>query len=784
MESSRWKGAITVYLSIILSAVILMGGVLMDIVRIRTAELQVRRAADTAALSVLAGFHTKLKKDYGLFALHNSDIAYVNNEIEKYLKANLSGMQEQPAGLYVGNIFKKADFINLYDYRLEKVEVFPLYNFTENDITRQQILEYMKYRAPLQLMESVSQKLQKAGETASLSGSYEKKTEIDRKLKKIENSLQWLQEYIQQLNTFKREYFYSPSGTATLVKSYCRSLLNQQLLRRCSAISFSSYKNQDNGAAITAIEMQIRAAYSAAGRTAEDQERVLEEQVRKSMEAAERAREEIARIGAWTAEARQAMKELQGLLKEEQGSGSVISGQKESFEAAIRQDLEKYEAILNRENSKGLLAQLQINQDALGTVRGRLAALPGLVARETAELQNMELQQVIAGLQEGYYGGLGQTEPGAVYRQQEFRMLEGAAESYRILPDIIETGKKEKGTDVRKTVVHAAKALLSPAGSEDKTIEKPEQLPSYFDGARYPNKVLSREQQAAYGETGEFQMPEVEFEEAGEFTGRGLSYMTELGNLLKSKMTDLGDELYVGEYILKMFKDEVEIQEASTDGKSGSTYFNKAEVEYIINGSPKEGNNRLFVKGRILLIRFTADTFHVYSNPQKRTQALELATAVAGFTGFGIPIMHNLIMCAWGTAEAISDIKEIYEGKSVPFMKNESSWKTTLLPSGFHTNENVQRDKDMLDFNYHDYLRLLLLIEDKDTKLNRMEDLLQLNMAKDQEGFALKASNTYVRVKVQASVQYWFLTKLFVPGRYKTEDGGRHKVEIEIWKGY
>jgi hypothetical protein len=105
MESSRWKGAITVYLSIILSAVILMGGVLMDIVRIRTAELQVRRAADTAALSVLAGFHTKLKKDYGLFALHNSDIAYVNNEIEKYLKANLSGMQEQPAGLYVGNIF-------------------------------------------------------------------------------------------------------------------------------------------------------------------------------------------------------------------------------------------------------------------------------------------------------------------------------------------------------------------------------------------------------------------------------------------------------------------------------------------------------------------------------------------------------------------------------------------------------------------------------------------------------------------------------------------------------
>lgn len=63
-KGKSWHGAITIYLSIILSSVILLSGILMDIVRIRTAEVQLRRAVNTAAESALAGYHTKLKEDY------------------------------------------------------------------------------------------------------------------------------------------------------------------------------------------------------------------------------------------------------------------------------------------------------------------------------------------------------------------------------------------------------------------------------------------------------------------------------------------------------------------------------------------------------------------------------------------------------------------------------------------------------------------------------------------------------------------------------------------------
>ena len=68
--------------------------------------------------------------------------------------------------------------------------------------------------------------------------------------------------------------------------------------------------------------------------------------------------------------------------------------------------------------------------------------------------------------------------------------------------------------------------------------------------------------------------------------------------------------------------------------------------------------------------------------------------------------------------------------------------------------------------------------------MNRIEDLIQLNISKDQKAFVLRDSNTYIKATVQVSMKYWFLTKLFVPERYKTKDGERHKIEIEVWKGY
>jgi hypothetical protein len=244
------------------------------------------------------------------------------------------------------------------------------------------------------------------------------------------------------------------------------------------------------------------------------------------------------------------------------------------------------------------------------------------------------------------------------------------------------------------------------------------------------------------------------------------------------------DEIYVNEYILKIFKDVVEIDNSNTDGKSKSTFFEKGEVEYILGGNANEGVNKYLVKGQILLLRFGMNTLHIYSDSGKRLQALEIATAIAGFTGFGIPIAHNLIICTWGAAEAVYDIKDIYDGKKVPFIKTAESWKTDLLPSGFQARETVDGKSELMDFDYHDYLRLLLLVKDEEVKMNRIEDLVQLNTQQGNADFKLNSSNTYIKIDAVISIRYWFITKLFVPSKNKTIDGDRHIINVEVWRGY
>lgn len=60
------RGGISIFLSIIMIAVIILTGLLVDVARVSSAKNQTARALDIAAVSVLAGFDTVLR-----MALHS-----------------------------------------------------------------------------------------------------------------------------------------------------------------------------------------------------------------------------------------------------------------------------------------------------------------------------------------------------------------------------------------------------------------------------------------------------------------------------------------------------------------------------------------------------------------------------------------------------------------------------------------------------------------------------------------------------------------------------------------
>lgn len=804
--NNKNHGAITIYLSIILSAVFLLSGVLMDIVRIRAAEVQLRRAVNTAAASALAGFNSKLKEDFGLFALHNNESIYLEKDIEYYLTNQLitevmvmdkaQKLIQYPSMIYQNNHYNKVNFIDLYDFNVENIAVTPIYNLTENEITRQQIVEYMKYRAPVQFAESFMEKIEYAASTKEAAAAYKQKIKIEKSLGKIEKALSRLQGHIKQINEFEKKDFDCSSSSSSVLMTLCRAYLLREIYGECRGVDLGYLETSEEQEDAIDLEEKIDKLYGKAKEQVKKSEEKLKEELSNCKIAIEAALQELENIKGLVKYARQDIEHLKSNLQELENIKESSKTNNSEMITALQKDIDKYEKLLNGEKSQQLKASLNSNLEVLNYLMKSIAELDAWIADEAIQIKAAARRNIESSFGEGeHIDILDQSKFDALVKKlstsTKLKAIKETAYQYEALDDILEDHKSTKGKDPRKNVAEAAKKIrkeLQGDASTPKKIENPEQLPSYYENGSYPNKIFSEgavDTREPYQEIpGVVQDFDAAFDEDSSFVDEGFDYIINFAEELKRKALDMRDEIYVNEYILKIFKDTVEINDANTDGKSSTTFFEKGEVEYIIGGNTDEKANKYLVRGQILLIRFGMNTLHVYSDAQKRLQALELATTLAGVTGFGIPIVHNLIMCAWGTAEAFYDIEEIYNGKRVPFIKNAGNWKTDLLPTGFKERDDTQPEDGLMDFDYHDYLRLLLLVKDKEVKMNRIEDLIQLNVQQSKTDFQLNSCNSYIKINAQATIRYWFITKLFVPSKYKTNDGNRHIINVEIWRGY
>jgi hypothetical protein len=183
----KTSGQITVFLAITLLSVLMLAGLLVDLSRISAGKAVVKRAANSASMSVLAKYNSRLKQDYGIFAIPASSEDELNTCFEEYLAANLSIAFEDDS-------FKKGT--DLFDFRIERVKITPILNLSENEVTKQQILEYMKYRAPAELADGFVERLSAVKDVGKMSEGYKKKVGIDKILGSMDKAQQRLKKSI------------------------------------------------------------------------------------------------------------------------------------------------------------------------------------------------------------------------------------------------------------------------------------------------------------------------------------------------------------------------------------------------------------------------------------------------------------------------------------------------------------------------------------------------------------------------------------------------------------
>ena len=112
------------------------------------------------------------------------------------------------------------------------------------------------------------------------------------------------------------------------------------------------------------------------------------------------------------------------------------------------------------------------------------------------------------------------------------------------------------------------------------------------------------------------------------------------------------------------------------------------------------------------------------------------------------PGSSDSAVIAWGGLEAENDMRLLEADKKVALLKARSNWALDLEGVIDYSIEGVVKEKEVKGFieppssngiDYEDYLRVLLFFQNRESKLLRAMDLIQLNMkANYHRDFALQ----------------------------------------------
>lgn len=176
----RDQGSVSVFLIIIIAPIFFFNAVLIDYARIKIAERETELALKTALRSVMSAYDSDIQT-YGLYGM-DTDKTSIQDIMETVMRNNLPEGLIDPSYTYT-------------DTRLTSVNAAAAYTLKEHPILKQQILEEMKYRAPIELTLEIIDKFSKSGAANMIGGA----SDFSKEAKKLDKLMKKRQNYFEKM---------------------------------------------------------------------------------------------------------------------------------------------------------------------------------------------------------------------------------------------------------------------------------------------------------------------------------------------------------------------------------------------------------------------------------------------------------------------------------------------------------------------------------------------------------------------------------------------------------
>lgn len=183
------NGAISVFLVIVLVPCLLFAGLTIDAARIYTSKVVISDAGQMALNAGLSQYQKSLHDKYGLLVMDKNP-ASMQSELQGYFDASLNGSGIE--GDY-------DQILHLLTISFETANI-EASNICRSEVEKQQIIEYMKYRAPVCLTELVLEKFDQIKETRKITEAMEKEMDFADAMEQCQDSMEQAKAALDVLN--------------------------------------------------------------------------------------------------------------------------------------------------------------------------------------------------------------------------------------------------------------------------------------------------------------------------------------------------------------------------------------------------------------------------------------------------------------------------------------------------------------------------------------------------------------------------------------------------------
>ena len=713
------KGAISVFLILIFVATYVIAGLLVDGGRYRMARVMAESALDSANESILSYYNQMLYDLYGLFAVDPESVTkeQIAGVLEDYVSHTLQtadiNYDEYATGLtnwlLEGSWQPGEDtqYFNDYDFRIEIKDAGSSVTLASTDYVEDQIVDYMKYRAPIEMVAGADGFLGKLGEIVEIKDrlvATKDQISITNSHKDLFETSEQLMRDINRFNedmiafcnnpcvsqSFRQDMVqgetaggsYQMTGEKDNQGNYntenaadLYELFGKSFDERLEEIG--NYTAQKKGT--EAVEPGESEEPGETERTVYETPEEVKERQRTDYEAAKTDfLNSLAPMFQNAQTFHDRANDLRDRVEAVNNQYNVYIGELEA-ELGRHSDSEQYKTVYEPEialarsncgeilkNIDLILSSRQFTNDLVtlgsgGDWSAFETAVSGLIDHRLNGGSPLDLKSALDAGEGGNWAG-----------ETAFRYFQEAQGDLQAL--MSETSYFYKCHKAEIDVINGDLEIDNKPDTDEEEKNKvtPKDLNAEELAVAYTHAASSVGEQKFALENN------VNTDNATEIMDAGLSLISALEGALEG----VRDNIYVNEYIMSVFPNVVmakdmpddltDLQQRRFDAEKIATM---AGVEYLLIGGTDSSANVLLVDAELLGIRSVFNTVAIFTDTAKRHQASAIASAISGPFA---PLVTIVLLVAWALAESALDVVSLKNGDEVPLFKTGGDWQLSV----------------------------------------------------------------------------------------------------------